>query len=222
MWVKILAWITSFLIIALNAKLVYDQIIEWTAGSTPFVVNVLIIGATGVVSLFLIYLIVLPLIRGEKDWTQESPSDSAKVISAIDAHNFKHIAAALGRDPGDSAIIGRALSLAKAEEALLTLVHVVDTAPAHFYQADVYDEHTREDEQYLLEIAAEIKGAGVAVEIALPHGDPAKELISFAESHGVDLLVMGSHGHRLVGDLLLGQTVAPVRHGVDIPVLVVR
>ncbi len=222
LWVKILAWVTSFIIIALNAKLVYDQIVDWASGNTPLIVDVLIIGMTAAISLFLLYLIVLPLIRGEKDWVQDAPSHSAKIIAAIDAHDFKHIAAALGRDKGDSAIIGRALSLAKAEDALLTLVHVVDTAPAHFYQTDVYDEHTREDEQYLLEIAEEIKGAGVAVEIALPHGDPAKELILFAESHGVDLLVMGSHGHRLVGDLLLGQTVAPVRHSVEIPVLVVR
>lgn len=33
---------------------------------------------------------------------------------------------------------------------------------------------------------------------------------------------MGSHGHRRLLDLLLGQTVAPVRHHVDIPVLTVK
>jgi manganese transport protein len=60
------------------------------------------------------------------------------------------------------------------------------------------------------------------VEIALPHGDPSKELIDFAASHQVDMLVMGSHGHRLIGDLIWGQTVDPVRHRVGIPVLVVR
>jgi manganese transport protein len=86
----------------------------------------------------------------------------------------------------------------------------------------VYDEHTREDEQYLLEIAAEVRASGVAVEIALPQGDPSKELINFAASHDVDMLVMGSHGHRLIGDLIWGQTVHPVRHRVEIPVLVVR
>jgi len=33
---------------------------------------------------------------------------------------------------------------------------------------------------------------------------------------------MGSHEHRLLGDLLLGETVDPVRHEADIPILVVR
>jgi manganese transport protein len=60
------------------------------------------------------------------------------------------------------------------------------------------------------------------VEIALPQGDPSEQLIDFAVVHKVDLLVMGSHGHRLLGDLLWGETVDPVRHRVNIPVMVVR
>jgi manganese transport protein len=60
------------------------------------------------------------------------------------------------------------------------------------------------------------------VEIALCQGHPAEELVNFAEKHNVDLLVIGSHGHRLLGDLLLGKTVDPVRHKADIPILVVR
>jgi manganese transport protein len=36
------------------------------------------------------------------------------------------------------------------------------------------------------------------------------------------MLVMGSHGHRGISDVVYGQTVTGVRHGVTIPVLVVR
>jgi manganese transport protein len=222
LWVKVLAWITSVLIIALNGKLVYDEIMGWIEGDAPLLFSILSIGLAAAISLFLVYIILLPLIRGEKSWKEEKPTGASAIIEGIATHRSKHIAAALGRDDGDTAIVGRALSLAKAEGALLTLVHVADSAPAQFYSMDVYDEHTRDDEQYLLEIAAEVRAAGVAVEIALPQGDPSKELISFAESHGVDMLVMGSHGHRLIGDLLWGQTVDPVRHKVGIPVLVVR
>ena len=38
----------------------------------------------------------------------------------------------------------------------------------------------------------------------------------------VDLLVVGSHGHGPLRDLLLGQTVDKVRHGLDIPMLIAR
>ena len=220
-WVKVLAWITSAAIIILNGKLVYDEIMGWIAGGAPLLISILTIGFAAAISFFLVYIILLPLIRGEKSWRAEKPTGASVVIAGIETHRSKHIAAALGRDDSDTAIVGRALSLAKAAGALLTLIHVADSAPAQFYSSDAYDEHTRDDEQYLLEIAAEVRAAGVAVEIALPQGDPSKELISFAESHKVDMLVMGSHGHRLIGDLLWGQTVDPVRHRVGIPVLVV-
>jgi manganese transport protein len=221
-WVKALAWITSAIIIALNGKLVYDQIMEWLKGGAPIMVSILAIGIAGAISLFLVYIIILPLIRGEKSWEEEKPDGAYRIIERIETHPIKHIAAALGRDDSDAAIVSRALSLAKAEGAMLTLIHVADSAPSQVYSSDVYDEHTREDEQYLLEIAEEVRSSEVVVEIALSHGDPAKELIKYAETHKVDLLVMGSHGHRLIGDLLWGETVDPVRHQVKIPVLVVR
>ncbi|MFV0348006.1 MAG: Nramp family divalent metal transporter [Halodesulfovibrio sp.] len=222
MWVKVLAWVTSGIIIVLNAKLVHDQIWEWLAGNTPAVVTVLAIGIAAALSVLLIYMILLPLVRGERSWPVADTTAASSVIAAVTTLRTRHIAAALERGSGDAAIISRALSLARDEKALLTLIHIVDSAPAHVYEKEAYDAHTREDEQYLQEIAGEIGSAGVAVEIALAHGDPAKELIRFARTHGVDLLVMGSHGHRLLGDLLWGETVDPVRHGVEIPVLVVR
>ena len=222
LWVKMLAWITSAIIIVLNGKLVYDQIMEWIEAGAPVIVSILTISIAAGISLFLVYIIIVPLIRGETRWKEEKPSGAQKIIESIETYRSKHIAAALGRDESDAAIVSRALSLAKAEKAMLTLIHVADSAPSQVYSGDVYDEHTREDEQYLLEIAEEIRTAGVVVEIALGHGDPAKEIINYAASHKVDMLVMGSHGHRLLGDLLWGQTVDPVRHRVEIPVLVVR
>jgi manganese transport protein len=221
-WVKILAWITSIIIIILNGKLVYDQIMEWIKGGAPLLVSLLIIGIAAAISIFLVYIIMLPLIRGAKSWKEEKPTGALAVIEGIETHPIKHIAAALGRENSDAAIVSRAISMAKAEKARLTLIHVVDSASAQVYSSDVYDEHTREDEHYLSEIAAEVRAAGVVVEIALAHGNPSKELINYATSHKVDMLVMGSHGHRLLGDLLWGETVDPVRHHVEIPVLVVR
>ncbi|HPR65337.1 MAG TPA: Nramp family divalent metal transporter [Thermoanaerobaculia bacterium] len=221
-WVKVLAWITSILIIALNGKLVYDQIMEWVHGGASTLVSILTIGLTMAIVLFLLYVIVLPLIHGEKAWKEWKPTGAIAVIEKIETHAMKHIVAALGRDSGDAAIVSRALSIAKAEKAMLTLVHVVDSPSAQVHSHDSYDEHARDDEQYLLDIATEVRSSGVPVEIALAFGHPSRELVSFAEAHHVDMLVMGSHGHRLLGDLLWGETVDPVRHKVNIPVLVVR
>ncbi len=221
-WVKILAWLTSVAIIALNGKLVYDQIMDWASGGAPLIVTALMVGVTIAMSFFLVYIIVQPWLRGATSWAEAKPAGAGPIIEKIATRPIKHIAAALGRDDGDAAIISRALSLARAEEAMLTLIHIVDSASAQVYSGDVYDQHARDDEQYLLEIAGEIQSLGVPVEIDLEGGDPATELVKFVETHGVDMLVMGSHGHRLLGDILWGETVDPVRHDVGIPVLVVR
>jgi manganese transport protein len=221
-WVKVLAWITSGVIISLNGKLVFDQIVDWIHGDAPIVLSVALVGIAITLSLFLLYVIVLPLVRGERSWAVEKREGVTGVIERIETHPIKHIAAALGRDDADAAIVSRALSLAKGEGALLTLVHVVDSALAQVYSGDSYDEHARDDERYLQEIAEEVRSSGVMVEIALAYGHPPRELVAFAASHHVDMLVMGSHGHRLLGDLLWGETVDPVRHDVDVPVLVVR
>ena len=221
LWVKVLAWITSVIIMALNGKLVYDQVKAWVTGGSPLILSILAVLAAAAISLFLVYIIILPLVRGERGWVEEKTDDALAVIGGIATQRVRHIAAALGRDHNDTAVISRALSLARAEKALLTLIHVADSALAHVYSNDVYDEHTRDDEHYLMEIMEEVRASGVMVEIALAYGEPAKELVKFATSHNVDMLVMGSHGHRLLGDLLWGETVDPVRHRVDIPVLVV-
>ena len=221
LWVKVLAWITSAIIIALNGKLVYDQVMGWITGGGPLLFSIAAVLGAAAISLFLVYIIILPLVRGERGWIEEKSDDASAVIEGIATQRIRHIAAALGRDANDTAIVSRALSLARAEKALLTLIHVADTAMAHVYNTDGYDAHTRDDEHYLMEIMEEIHSSGVMVEIALAYGDPAKELVKFATSHNVDMLVMGSHGHRLLGDLLWGETVDPVRHRVDIPVLVV-
>jgi manganese transport protein len=222
LWVKVLAWITSVIIIALNGKLVYDQVMEWVKGDVPVMVSILAVGCAAAIALFLLYLIVLPLLRGERRWMEEKPGAALAILKGVETHPVKHIAAALGRDEGDTEVVSRALSLAKTEKAMLTLIHVSDSAPVQVYSEECYDKHTRDDEQYLLEIAEELRASEVVVEIALAFGDPSKELVNFAITHKVDMLVMGSHGHRLLGDLLWGETVDPVRHKVGIPVLVVR
>ncbi len=42
------------------------------------------------------------------------------------------------------------------------------------------------------------------------------------KKQNIDILVMGGHGHRGISDILFGSTVTPVRHELEIPVIVVR
>jgi len=47
------------------------------------------------------------------------------------------------------------------------------------------------------------------------------QLARLVDVHSPDLLVLGSHGHRGVADLVHGTTVERLRHRVKVPVLVV-
>ena len=61
------------------------------------------------------------------------------------------------------------------------------------------------------------------VETAMRHSpDPKREIIHYAREIQPDLLVMGAHGHGSLKDLIFGNTIDPVRHALDIPILVVR
>lgn len=221
-WVKLLAWATSIIVIGLNVKLVWDTIATWLEGGAAPWIGVAATLLSVAVAILLVYVTVVPLFRKPGKWQREEDHGASDILANIKTSKVEHIGAALARDKGDAEVISHALAHARAEKATLTLIHVVDSTPVQVYGEETYDEHARSDEMYLEEIAEEIRASGVPVEIALPHGNPSKELIAYANSHGIDLLVMGSHGHRLLGDLLLGQTVDPVRHGVSIPVLVVR
>jgi len=220
--VKVAAWAAAIIIISLNGKLVYDKISEWTGGGAPDWLGVLVVVVAGVISLTLIYITAMPFIRGSRGWASRPVSGSTAVIERIASRQTRHIAAALDRSPADAEVLSHAVALAKAQGARLTLLHVADSAQTQVYGAEAYGEHEQSDELYLDEIASELRGTGLSVEIMLLHGAPAQQLISFGESHGVDLLVMGSHGHRAISDIIMGETVAPVRHGTQIPVLVVR
>ena len=82
--------------------------------------------------------------------------------------------------------------------------------------------HSRQDESYLEDLAREIEDVDLPVETSLLTGSPGEEIISSVEKLGLDMLVLGSHGHRGISDVIFGQTVTSVRHAIDIPVLIVR
>lgn len=65
--------------------------------------------------------------------------------------------------------------------------------------------------------------AGIAAEtLHLPRHRPADGILETAASKSADLIVMGSHGRRGIGRLLLGSQAAEVLARASIPVLIVK
>lgn len=67
------------------------------------------------------------------------------------------------------------------------------------------------------------KEAGIAMAGVHVPGSPAAEgILKAAKEAGADLVVMGSHGRRGLGRLLLGSQAAEVLAHADIPILIVK
>jgi manganese transport protein len=111
---------------------------------------------------------------------------------------------------------------ARGHRARITLLHVMDAPGTLVLGNESWSLHGAEDLAYLEGLAREIETADQPVEIMLRHGRPADGIVAAVAESGIDMLVMGSHGHRGLDDLVFGQTVSAVRHAVTIPVLVVR
>ena len=132
---------------------------------------------------------------------------------------------ALEHNRADAEILNRAISLAQADggHPELVLMHVVDTPVTRVHGSETADRETDSDARYLTELVQALRDRGYRSRSVLLHGpDPAGELVGHLRTDPVDLLVVGSHGHGLVRDLLFGQTVDRVRHNLEVPMLIAR
>jgi nucleotide-binding universal stress UspA family protein len=137
---------------------------------------------------------------------------------------YQKILIPLENTKADRAILDHIRSLGKLTHASLLLMHVADGWVARNYEQLKLAEsdEMKADRAYLEKVAQELRAEGFVVECVLAMGEPADEIVKFARSHQVDLIAMATHGHRFLGDLLLGNTADKVRHEVDIPVLLLK
>jgi nucleotide-binding universal stress UspA family protein len=88
--------------------------------------------------------------------------------------------------------------------------------------ADERRKQRAEAERILTDATAVLKEVRDPVERLITDGDPARQIVSVANSHNVDLVVLGARGLRMVGRLLLGSVSETVLHHVSRPVVIVR
>ena len=137
---------------------------------------------------------------------------------------YRRILVAVENSLADKTILAHVRQLATLTKAEILLVHVADGwAARNFDQLKLREsEEMKADRAYLERIASELTADSLTVQCELAMGDPANELVKVAQTRGVDLLAMSTHGHRFVKDVILGATVDKVRHLVKIPVLLLR
>jgi nucleotide-binding universal stress UspA family protein len=137
---------------------------------------------------------------------------------------YHHILIPLENTPADETILAHIKPLARMTVSKLLLVHVSDGWVARNYNRLnlAESQEMKEDRAYLEKRTAELAAEGFACDAVLALGEPADEIIKLAHEREVDLIAMTTHGHRFISDLLYGATADKVRHGVEIPVLLLR
>ena len=135
---------------------------------------------------------------------------------------YKKILITLENGPADETILPHIAELAQRFGSALLLLHVADGwAARNFNKLELAEsEEMKDDRAYLEKIAGELRQKNLAVTTLLALGDPPAEILKIAAGEQCDLIAMTSHGHRFFGDLFHGSTITQVRHGVNIPLLI--
>lgn len=129
-------------------------------------------------------------------------------------------------DGSDSATaaLEHAVEIAADHGATVRLLYVADTnRPSLTRQGTaVVDALEREGEEVIGEARAVAEKRGVRVLEDVVQGDPRTVILETADADPVDLVVMGTHGRRRLGEYVLGTVTEGVVNGTETPVLTVR
>ena len=224
MWVRLLAWLTAAVIIALNMRLAFTAISEWlaAAGEWKALVWVAVI-PLGACFLFLLGWVTLePYVSRWRKFGRASlelPESGVVVTPLI----YRRILVPLDHTNLDQLSITHAAAMGKLYGATIHLLHVEEGVTSQVYGHEASTAEVELGGQYLERIAQGLRDQGVTVVTSIAHSSsPTKEILRYAREIEPDLLIMGSHGHGGLKDLIFGTTISPVRHQLDVPILITR
>lgn len=128
-----------------------------------------------------------------------------------------------GSDPATAAL-EHALDLAADADATVHVLYVADTNEPSLTRVGgaVVDVLEEEGEEIVADATSRAADRGVSVVDDVVQGDPREAIVEYASARGVDLIAMGAHGRRGLGEYVLGSTTDRVVGNSQVPVLTVR
>lgn len=219
---KILAWLSAFIIVILNIKLIIDEVISLIGTYPHHTLSIIL----AIVPIFLFSLGVLfyvtffPMISRIKHKQVETPHQNTKGVLSITRKNYKHIAVTVDFSSSDNAALSQAV-MQSDHDTKLTLIHIVETAGAIIMGDEIKDHESATDIQQLEKYKEHISGMGFQVDIALGYGNPRRQIPQIVAERKAELLIMATHGHKGLKDYILGATIDKVRHNINIPIIIV-
>jgi len=226
LWLRLLAWASAALILALNVWLAILSVRDWLsdAGAWRGRLELCLIPILTGITLLLLWVAFEPILPLWIRQFGQAPIDLPKDVAGdLPSPVYRKILVPLDHTGRDRDAIAHAAAIAKQHNAKLYLLHVEEGVTSFVYGPLASTAEVEAGDQYLQRIVNDLQNQQVAVEMVVRHARvPKTEIVRYAEELQPDLVVMGAHGHRGLKDIVFGTTINAVRHKLKMPLLVVR
>lgn len=128
-------------------------------------------------------------------------------------------------------VLEEAIKLARLSTGTIHLIHVMEVSPAYgmygFSPEEIPmvgpspAELSAAVKRKMGIVAAKVREEGVEVVEVVLEGNPLEEILRYIDANGMDVLVVGTHGHGFLATMLLGSVADGAVRRSKIPVLVV-
>jgi nucleotide-binding universal stress UspA family protein len=138
------------------------------------------------------------------------------------------ILVAIDHSPATDKVLAATRQYASLTSASIWLLHVVEPDPAFVgYEPgpqvvrDQVAHRFRQEHDTMHRLAGELRDAGVKATALVTQGPTSEAILKEANQLGVDLIIIGSHGHGAMYQLIVGSVSEGVIRGAPCPILVV-
>jgi manganese transport protein len=217
---KILSWLIATVLIFLNVKMLFEQSIPVFANGALWQKALIVVSAVGF-GYLLLYTIIYPIYTKNKKQSSIRLHPKVEALEIPTITSFATIAIALEFGQNDMQLFAYAKSVGTAN-AKFVLIHIVESATAKIHGSATKDFETKKDMEQMDFYVKALRNQGYDVEGKLGFRNRNKEIVRLVKESESNVLIVGSHGHKGIKDILYGQTINSVRHQLQIPVLVVN
>ena len=223
---RIIAWLAAGIIVVLNLKLVFDFAAENISvpGILSLIIKFAFIPFSFLMILLLLWITIEPYLKKERLEKIPLPKVTFKKIKHREREvmGYKKIGIALeGKLSRDQQILEGAYSFINSTDAEVYFIHCVETATGRFIGDMVADKRANEMHLYLRQFSEKLEKENFVIHTVIGGGEPEDEIARICKSEDIELLIVGSHGHKMMKDIIYGSTVNEVRHRLRIPVLAI-
>jgi manganese transport protein len=216
---QLVAWLSAITIVSLNISLVANQIKTTIDKSDSPILMALILMPLSLFFLaILLYITFKPIVNSNKLNNYIPHGDTKKLFFQTE-QKFNRIAIAVDFSDSDSKAISKAVSLGGINSCYI-LIHAVESTNALLLGKNSNDFETQENLKKLEEYRIQIQQLGYTCSFKLGAGKASDIIPEIIITENCDILVMASHGHKGIKDMLFGTTLDKVRHVIKVPMLV--